>query len=178
MMNVLKKKTATMNPIIRLSVFIKMHYLFQFLLIVTILHTVLSMESSLPTVMVLCTGNSCRSHMGEGFLRASVGDKANVISAGSKPVGYVHPLAVQVMSEVGIDISAHTSKSMRDFLSGKVDIVISVCGNADQVCPQYPGQVARYHCKYLSFILTYAYTHKCIFVFLYCLIHLYYVYIC
>jgi arsenate reductase len=130
-----------------------MHYLIQFLLIVTTFHIVLSMESSLPTVMVLCTGNSCRSHMGEGFLRASVGDKATVISAGSKPVGYVHPLAIQVMSEVGIDIAAHTSKSMRDFLSGKVDIVISVCGNADQVCPQYPGQVARYHCKHLTCLL-------------------------
>lgn len=82
---------------------------------------------------------------GEGFLRASCGDSANVISAGSKPVGYVHPLAVQVMGEAGIDISSHTSKSMSEFLGQKVEIVISVCGNADQVCPTYPGQSARYH---------------------------------
>ena len=57
----------------------------------------------------------------------------------------MHPLAVKVMAEAGIDISQHTSKSMNDFLTGKVDIVISVCGNADQICPSYPGQTARYH---------------------------------
>lgn len=82
---------------------------------------------------------------GEGFLRAVCGDSAIIVSAGSKPAGYVHPLAIKAMAEVGIDVSSHTSKSMNDFLGSKVDIVISVCGNADQVCPSYPGQVARYH---------------------------------
>ena len=98
-----------------------------------------------PTIMVLCTGNSCRSHMGEGFLRAACNGSATIVSAGSKPVGYVHPLAIQVMAEAGIDVSTHTSKSMNDFLEGQVDVVISVCGNADQVCPTFPGQTARYH---------------------------------
>jgi arsenate reductase len=60
-----------------------------------------------PTILILCTGNSCRSHIGEGFLRAALGDRANVQSAGSKPADYVHPLAIKVMAEVGIDISAH-----------------------------------------------------------------------
>lgn len=83
--------------------------------------------------------------MGEGFLRAACADSAIIVSAGSKPVGYVHPLAIQVMAEAGIDVSGHSSKSMNDFLTGKVDVVISVCGNADQVCPSFPGQTARYH---------------------------------
>ena len=65
---------------------------------------------SKPTILILCTGNSCRSHIGEGFLRAALGDCANVQSAGSKPAGYVHPLAIKVMAEVGIDISGHRSK--------------------------------------------------------------------
>ena len=65
-----------------------------------------------PTILILCTGNSCRSHLGEGFLRAALGDSANVQSAGSKPAGFVHPLAIKVMAEVGIDISAHSSKHL------------------------------------------------------------------
>ena len=98
-----------------------------------------------PAILVLCTGNSCRSHMAEGFLRAAVGDKAEVFSAGSKPAGYVHPLSIKVMAEAGIDLSAHTSKHMNEFLTRQIDVVITMCGNADQVCPMYPGQVARYH---------------------------------
>ena len=98
-----------------------------------------------PTVLILCTGNSCRSHMAEGFLRRNVGDLIDVQSAGSKPSGYVHPKAIEVMKEIGIDISEHRSKSMNEFLDRKVDTVITVCGNADQVCPMYPGQVHRYH---------------------------------
>lgn len=98
-----------------------------------------------PAILILCTGNSCRSHMAEGFLRAAVGDSAEVFSAGSRPAGYVHPLSIKVMAEAGIDISAHTSKHMNDFLVRPIDVVITVCGNADQVCPMYPGQVARFH---------------------------------
>ena len=98
-----------------------------------------------PAILVLCTGNSCRSHMAEGFLRAAVGDAAEVFSAGSKPAGYVHPLSIKVMAEAGVDISAHTSKHMNDFLPRRIDVVITVCGNADQLCPMYPGQVARFH---------------------------------
>lgn len=98
-----------------------------------------------PNVLILCTGNSCRSHMAEGILRAAAGDLIEVYSAGSKPAGYVHPKAIQVLKELGIDISGHTSKHMNDFLSRNISTVITVCGNADQACPMYPGQVNRYH---------------------------------
>ena len=98
-----------------------------------------------PSVLILCTGNSCRSHLAEGILRAAAGDSLNVQSAGSKPAGYVHPLAIQVMSEIGIDISAHQSKHLNDFLQQRVETVITVCGNADQACPVFPGQVNRHH---------------------------------
>lgn len=98
-----------------------------------------------PTVLILCTGNSCRSHLAEGILRAAAGDLLEVRSAGSRPAGYVHPKAIEVMREIGIDISDHTSKSMNDFLGGPVDTVITVCGNADQACPMFPGQVTRHH---------------------------------
>lgn len=101
--------------------------------------------SAKPTLLILCTGNSCRSHLAEGLLRAAAGDLFDVQSAGSKPAGYVHPLAISVMAEIGIDISAHTSKPMTQFLGQPVETVITVCGNADQVCPVYPGQLNRHH---------------------------------
>jgi arsenate reductase len=98
-----------------------------------------------PSVLILCTGNSCRSHLAEGVLRHVAGDLFEVHSAGSKPAGYVHPKAIEVMREIGIDISGHTSKPMSEFLNRKIDTVITVCGNADQACPMFPGQVNRYH---------------------------------
>jgi arsenate reductase len=98
-----------------------------------------------PTVLILCTGNSCRSHLAEGILRAAAGEFLDVQSAGSKPAGYVHPLGIQVMQEIGIDISAHRSKHMNDFLQQPVETVITVCGNADQACPMFPGQLNRHH---------------------------------
>jgi arsenate reductase len=98
-----------------------------------------------PAVLILCTGNSCRSHLAEGILRHAAGDLFDVRSAGSKPAGYVHPKAIAVMKEIGIDISGHTSKHMNEFLQRKIDTVITVCGNADQACPMFPGQVNRYH---------------------------------
>ena len=98
-----------------------------------------------PTILILCTGNSCRSHIAEGFLRAAAGDVLNVQSAGSKPAGYVHPLAIQVMNEVGIDISKHRSKHLDEFLNQPIETVITVCGNADQACPMFPGQANRHH---------------------------------
>jgi len=88
-----------------------------------------------PNVLILCTGNSCRSHMAEGILHAAAGDLIDVHSAGSKPAGFVHPKAVEVLNEIGIDISAHTSKHMNTFLDRQVATVITVCGNADQACP-------------------------------------------
>ena len=98
-----------------------------------------------PRILVLCTGNSCRSHMAEGILREAAGDILEVHSAGSNPTGYVHPMAIAVMSEIGIDLSAHTSKHMIEFLDRDIETVITVCGNADQACPVFPGQVHRLH---------------------------------
>ena len=98
-----------------------------------------------PVVLILCTGNSCRSHMAEGILREVAGDVLNVQSAGSDPAGHVHPLAIRAMGEIGIDISSHTSKHMNEFLSCEVETVITVCDNADQACPTFPGQANRYH---------------------------------
>ena len=98
-----------------------------------------------PTLLILCTGNSCRSHLAEGILRAAAGDILDVQSAGSKPAGYVHPLAIQAMKEIGIDISGHRSKHMDEFLNQPIETVITVCGNADQACPMFPGQVNRHH---------------------------------
>lgn len=98
-----------------------------------------------PLVLVLCTGNSCRSHLAEGFLRSASQGRFRVASAGSKPAGYVHPLAIKAMAEVGVDISAHASKHLNEFLNQPVETVITVCGNADQACPIFPGQVNRHH---------------------------------
>ena len=101
-----------------------------------------------PSVLILCTGNSCRSHLAEGILRAAAGDLVEVHSAGSKPAGHVHPKAIQVMREIGLDISGHTSKHMKEFLDRPITTVITVCGNADQACPIYPGQVNRHHWRF------------------------------
>jgi len=103
------------------------------------------MSDPKPTVLILCTGNSCRSHLAEGILRSVAGDILTIASAGSKPAGYVHPMAIKAMQEIGIDISAHTSKHMKEFLGVSVETVITVCGNADQACPIFPGQVNRHH---------------------------------
>ena len=98
-----------------------------------------------PLILILCTGNSCRSHMAEGILREVAGNVLNVQSAGSAPTGSVHPLAILTLGEIGIDISSHTSKHMNEFLSSNVETVITVCDNADQACPSIPGQSCRHH---------------------------------
>ena len=83
--------------------------------------------------------------MAEGILRNAASELIEVASAGSNPSGYVHPKAITVLDEIGIDISSHTSKHMNDFLDQDVHTVITVCGNADQECPTYPGQFHRHH---------------------------------
>lgn len=83
--------------------------------------------------------------MAEGILRNATSDLIEVASAGSDPSGYVHPKAITALEEIGIDISAHASKHMNDFLEQEIHTVITVCGNADQVCPTYPGQAQRHH---------------------------------
>ena len=98
-----------------------------------------------PSILVLCTGNSCRSHMAEGILQKALGEDYRVVSAGSNPAGYIHPLAIEALSEIGIDISANTSKHLDEFLEDDIETVITVCGNADQACPTFPGQLNRHH---------------------------------
>ena len=83
--------------------------------------------------------------MAEGILRNAASDLIEVASAGSDPSGYVHPKAITALEEIGIDISSHTSKHMNDFLEQEIHTVITVCGNADQACPTYPGQTHRHH---------------------------------
>ena len=96
-------------------------------------------------VLILCTGNSARSQLAEGWLRAHAGDRFEVHSAGSHPSGRVLPGAVQVMREIGIDISDHRSKSMNEFLGHAFDYVLTVCDDAAENCPFFPGKAERHH---------------------------------
>lgn len=98
-----------------------------------------------PLILILCTGNSCRSHMAEGFLRHALGAHFRIASAGSRPAEFVHPLAIEVMREVDVDLSSHRSKHLGEFMDKKVETVITVCGRADKACPIFPGQVNRHH---------------------------------
>jgi arsenate reductase len=89
-------------------------------------------------VLFLCTGNSARSQMAEGLLRQTAGNQFDVFSAGTQPKG-MHPRSVEVMNEVGIDISKQTSKNVSTYLHDKFDYVITVCDRAKQQCPVFPG---------------------------------------
>ncbi len=91
-------------------------------------------------ILVLCTGNSCRSQMAHGFLQ-SMGKNIEVFSAGTKPAKQVNHLAVNVMQEVGIDISYHTPKNVQQYLNEEWDYVITVCGGANENCPAFVGKV-------------------------------------
>jgi len=95
-------------------------------------------------VLFVCTGNSCRSQIAEGLLRELANDHYEVFSAGSHPAR-LHPASVSVMEEWGIDISNQTSDSIDEYLDKNIDIVITVCDNARQVCPVFPGNVKRIH---------------------------------
>lgn len=95
-------------------------------------------------VLILCTGNSARSQMAEGLLRHLAGDRFEVASAGVAPSN-VRLEAVQVMSELGIDIDGHRSKSVDEFLGQEFDYVITVCDNANEQCPVFPGKTRRIH---------------------------------
>lgn len=90
------------------------------------------------TVLFLCTGNSARSQMAEGLLRSVAGDRFAVSSAGTHPKG-VHPMSVQAMDEIGIDIRRHTSQNVDEFKGVRFDYVITVCDNAKEHCPVFPG---------------------------------------
>lgn len=90
-------------------------------------------------VLFLCTGNAARSQMAEGLARAFHGDVIDVVSAGSRPAGWVHPLAVKALADKGIDASGHTSKSADQFVDESFDVVVTVCDSAAQDCPMWPG---------------------------------------
>lgn len=95
-------------------------------------------------VLVLCTGNSCRSQIAEGFLRHFAGDKATIYSAGVETHG-VNPKAIQIMAEEGIDISAHTSNNVIEYKAIDFDYVITVCDNAKERCPYFPTKAQKFH---------------------------------
>lgn len=96
-------------------------------------------------VLILCTGNSARSQLAEGLLRARAGDRFEVFSAGSQPAGRVLPGAIQALAEIGIDISAARSKSMSEFYGQSFDYVLTVCDSAAEACPVFPGKAQRHH---------------------------------
>lgn len=95
-------------------------------------------------VLFLCTGNSCRSQMAEGLCRQLHGDAINAFSCGIEKHG-LNPLAVAVMAEIGIDISGHTSKTIDELGGQDFDVVITVCGHADETCPVFPGNTTVFH---------------------------------
>ncbi len=95
-------------------------------------------------VLFLCTHNSARSQMAEGLLRDLAGDRFEVASAGTEQTR-VHPLAIQAMAEIGIDISGHSSKTLDRFVDQPWDVVITVCDNANESCPLFPGAARRLH---------------------------------
>ena len=97
-----------------------------------------------PRILVLCTGNSCRSQMAEGYLRHFLGDRAEVQSAGVVAHG-LNPRAVTVMAETGIDISAHRSKTIDELEGEHFDHVITVCDHARENCPWFPAAAKRWH---------------------------------
>lgn len=99
-------------------------------------------------VLFLCTGNSCRSHMAEGLVNHFLGETWEAVSAGTVPAGYVHPLAVQAMAEVGVDIRGHWSKTADSFRHTPLDLVITVCDDAAENCPIWLGQGHKLHISF------------------------------
>jgi len=98
----------------------------------------------MPSVLILCTANSARSQMAEGLFRAAAGGTWDVYSAGAEPSA-VRPDAIAAMSEIGIDISTHRSKSVDEFTGREFTYVITVCDNANRACPIFPGKTQRLH---------------------------------
>jgi arsenate reductase (thioredoxin) len=98
----------------------------------------------MPTILFLCTGNSCRSQMAEGFARALAGDRADILSAGIEAHGK-NPRAIAAMAEVGIDISGQESTRLDDQMLARADLLVTVCGHADEHCPVLPPGQRRIH---------------------------------
>lgn len=95
------------------------------------------------SVLILCTGNSCRSQMAEGFFHA-FGPQLEVVSAGTEPAQAVHPMAIEVMKDYNIDLSVHKPKSVEEFLDRSFDHVITVCDDARESCPVFQGHVGKH----------------------------------
>jgi arsenate reductase len=95
-------------------------------------------------ILVLCTGNSCRSQIADGYLKHFAGDRAEVYSAGVETHG-VNPRAIETMKEDGIDISKHRSNNVSEYLDVDFDYVITVCDNAKERCPYLPTQAKKFH---------------------------------
>ena len=98
-------------------------------------------------ILILCTGNSARSQMAEGLMREALPGNAEVFSAGTKP-SFVRLEAITVMAELGIDLGGHRSKSVDEFAGQEFDYVITVCDNANEACPVFPGKTKRLHWPY------------------------------
>ncbi len=103
------------------------------------------MTSAPARILVLCTGNSCRSILAEGLFRELGGERVAVVSAGSHPEGRVNPFSLRVLDEAGIGHDWARSKSMTEFLDSEFDHVITVCDNAAEECPIFPGPAVRTH---------------------------------
>ena len=95
-------------------------------------------------VLFICTGNACRSQIAHGLLKDLSSETFEVFSAGSQP-SKVHPISIEVMEEIGIDISKHTSNHIDDYINKNIDIVITVCDSANNTCPTFPDDVKRIH---------------------------------
>jgi len=100
--------------------------------------------SKKKNIIFICTGNACRSQIAHGLLQNLAKDRFNVFSAGSHP-SRVHLMSIKVMEEIGIDISHHKSDHVDEYLDKEIDIVITVCDNANKLCPIFPGNVERLH---------------------------------
>jgi arsenate reductase (thioredoxin) len=101
-------------------------------------------------VLILCTGNSCRSQMAEGLVNHLLGDRWEAHSAGTSPAERVHPLAVRVMTEVGINLSGHVPQHVDRFVREPWDLVVTVCDSANETCPNFPGRVEKRHVSFLD----------------------------
>ena len=101
-------------------------------------------------VLILCTGNSCRSQMAEGWVNQRLGERWEAHSAGTRPAASVHPLAVKAMAEAGVDISSGLPKGVERFLDERWDLVVTVCDSAKETCPTFPRPVERVHLAFLD----------------------------
>jgi arsenate reductase len=108
----------------------------------------MSAQSRKHRVLVLCTGNSCRSQMAEGWINHLLGDRWEARSAGTRPAGAVHPLAVRAMAEIGVDISAGSPKQVDGLLDQLWDLVVTVCDSAKESCPLFPRPVEQIHVSF------------------------------